>query len=47
VDAGELQLHGAYFGIASGHLLVRDPKTRRFEPVVSEIGTPPSLLRCD
>ncbi|WP_448950713.1 carbonic anhydrase [Labrys neptuniae] len=47
VDAGELQLHGAYFGIASGHLLVRDPQTRRFEPVVSDLGTPPSLLRCD
>ncbi len=47
VDAGELQLHGAYFGIASGHLLVRDPETRRFEPVVSDIGSPPSLLRCD
>ncbi|MGN8117227.1 carbonic anhydrase [Labrys sp. 22185] len=47
VDAGELQLHGAYFGIASGHLLVRDPETRRFEAVVADIGAPPSLLRCD
>lgn len=47
VDTGELQLHGAYFGIASGHLLVRDPETRRFEAVVADIGTPPSLLRCN
>jgi carbonic anhydrase len=29
--AGELRLHGAYFGIATGRLLVRDPETKRFE----------------
>jgi carbonic anhydrase len=45
VNAGELELHGAYFGVASGHLLVRDPKTHRFEPVVKEIGSAPSLFR--
>lgn len=33
VDAGELQLHGAFFGVAAGRLLVRDPETGRFEPV--------------
>ena len=27
------QLHGAYFGVASGRLLVRDPVTGSFEPV--------------
>ena len=32
VEAGELDLHGAYFGVASGRLLVRNPKTRQFEP---------------
>ena len=32
VDRGELTLHGAYFGVASGRLLVRDEKTGRFEP---------------
>jgi carbonic anhydrase len=32
VEAGELTLHGAYFGVASGRLLVRDPKTGQFEP---------------
>jgi carbonic anhydrase len=33
VERGKLQLHGAYFGIAAGRLLVRDPATGQFEPV--------------
>jgi carbonic anhydrase len=33
VEAGELALHGAYFGVAAGRLLVRDPETGIFEPV--------------
>jgi carbonic anhydrase len=33
VEKGELQLHGAYFGVASGRLLVRNPTTGVFEPV--------------
>ena len=33
VERGRLKLHGAYFGFASGRLLVRDPQTGRFEPV--------------
>ena len=33
VEAGKLALHGAYFGVAAGRLLVRDPKSGRFEPV--------------
>jgi carbonic anhydrase len=33
VDGGELTLHGAYFGVASGQLLVRNDKTGTFEPV--------------
>jgi carbonic anhydrase len=32
VERGKLQLHGAYFGIAAGRLLVRDPASGRFEP---------------
>ncbi|HVW72730.1 MAG TPA: carbonic anhydrase, partial [Rhizomicrobium sp.] len=34
VEKGELTLHGAYFGVASGRLLVRDPETGKFEAVV-------------
>jgi carbonic anhydrase len=34
VERGKLHLHGAYFGVASGKLLVRDPATGRFEPVM-------------
>jgi len=33
VESGELALHGAYFGVASGRLLVRNQKTGVFEPV--------------
>jgi carbonic anhydrase len=33
VERGKLALHGAYFGIAAGRLLLRDPATGRFEPV--------------
>jgi carbonic anhydrase len=33
VERGKLALHGAYFGIANGRLLVRNPQTHAFEPV--------------
>lgn len=33
VEAGELRLHGAYFGVAAGRLLVRDPNSGRFQPL--------------
>jgi len=36
VQAGELQLHGAYFGVATGLLFVRDPQTGRFEAVTED-----------
>ena len=42
VERGKLQLHGAYFGVASGRLLVRDPASGRFETVAD--GNGPSLL---
>lgn len=32
VESGELQLHGTYFGVATGLLFVRDPLTGAFEP---------------
>ena len=33
VEQGDLSLHGAYFGVASGRLLVRNDTTGVFEPV--------------
>jgi carbonic anhydrase len=33
VEQGALTLHGAYFGVATGQLAVRNPETGRFEPV--------------
>jgi carbonic anhydrase len=32
VESGRLRLHGAYFGIATGTLFIRDPRSGRFEP---------------
>lgn len=46
VERGKLQLHGAYFGVATGRLLVRDPETGRFEPVAAEEPSPVGLIRC-
>lgn len=39
VERGKLQLHGAYFGVATGVLLIRDPETGEFKPC----GNPPIL----
>jgi carbonic anhydrase len=33
VERGKLELHGAFFGVATGRLLVRDPATGAFEPI--------------
>jgi len=33
VERGKLALHGAYFGVATGRLLLRDPETGHFERV--------------
>ena len=38
VEAGKLQLHGAHFGIETGELRIRDPKTGESESVVSRDG---------
>ena len=32
VERGKLHLHGAYFGVATGVLLVRDPETGELRP---------------
>jgi carbonic anhydrase len=34
IERERLQLHGAYFGIATGVLLLRDPATGNFAPVI-------------
>ncbi len=47
VERGKLHLHGAYFGVASGRLLVRDPKTGVFAPVVEGEPNRTALIRCD
>jgi carbonic anhydrase len=46
VERGKLHLHGAYFGVASGRLLVRDPESGRFEPVVEGASDPFAMIRC-
>ena len=37
VDAGTLQLHGTYFGVATGLLFIRDPQTGEFAPCVENV----------
>jgi carbonic anhydrase len=46
VERGKLQIHGAYFGIATGRLLVRDPQSGSFEPVSDAQASPLSMIRC-
>lgn len=36
VENGELELHGAYFGVATGLLFLRDPATGRFKACLDE-----------
>ncbi len=45
VGRGKLYLHGAYFGISTGRLLVRDPDAEHFLPVVDDM--PDRVFRCD
>jgi carbonic anhydrase len=47
VERGKLQLHGAYFGVATGELLARDPETGRFEAICEVSGGMRSMIRCD
>ena len=44
VERGKLRLHGAYFGVATGALLLRDPATGEFAPAVAEL---PRRSRCE
>lgn len=43
---GRLKLHGAYFDVASGVLMVRDPVTRQFIPAVGKMPNRVSMIRC-
>lgn len=38
VEAGELQLHGTYFGVATGLLFILDHETGEFKPCVEQPG---------
>ncbi len=44
VERGKLHLHGAYFGVATGALLLRDPATGEFAPAAAEL---PRRYRCE
>jgi carbonic anhydrase len=46
VERGKLALHGAYFGIHSGRLLIRNPATGQFEAAVADMPARISTLRC-
>jgi len=46
VERGKLQLHGAYFGVADGVLLVRDPATGEFSPAVEDMPPRVSTIGC-
>ncbi|CAM4277892.1 carbonic anhydrase [Bordetella muralis] len=41
VEAGKIELHGAYFGVATGLLFLRDPESGKFAPCQPQAsGTP-------
>jgi carbonic anhydrase len=46
VERGKLALHGAWFGVATGILSLRDPRTGRFTPVIEAQDARPSLFAC-
>ena len=39
VEKGEMNLHGAYFGVAEGSLFVLDPAAKEFRSVREELET--------
>ena len=47
VERGKLSLHGAYFAVATGELLVRDPASGRFEPMRDARPDRLTMLRCE
>ncbi|MEN3930225.1 carbonic anhydrase [Microvirga sp. W0021] len=47
VEQGLLKLHGAYFGVATGRLLIRNSETGNFEPVIEDMPEHISMMRCE
>ena len=44
---GKLHLHGAYFAVATGDLMLLDPATGQFVPAVGEMPKKVQMIRCD
>jgi carbonic anhydrase len=45
VERGKLQLHGAFFGVASGVLMVRDPETGEYKSMIEDMPQKVSMFR--
>jgi carbonic anhydrase len=45
-EKGRLQLHGAYFAVATGVLMIRDEPTGQFRPAVGQMPKRVSMMRC-
>lgn len=45
-EKGRLKLHGAYFGVATGVLMIRDEASGRFIPAVGQMPKRASVIRC-
>lgn len=46
-EKGRLQLHGAYFAVATGVLMLLDPETGQFVPAVGEMPKKVRMIHCD
>jgi carbonic anhydrase len=45
-EKGRLQLHGAYFAVATGVLMLRDESSGQFRPAVGQMPRRVSMIRC-
>jgi carbonic anhydrase len=45
-EKGRLRLHGAYFAVATGVLMLLDPATGQFRPAVGQMPRRVSMMRC-
>ena len=46
-EKGRLHLHGAYFAVATGTLMLLDPQTGQFIPALGEMPKKVQSIRCD